>query len=1019
MTIVKPMRLGLISRAQHEPPKVYFFVTALGYFDLLDPRDFDLETRMWPMVAAALGGAPLDVGMPKPRGEVLVVGAAAAPGGRQVTQMAVEFAVGPVRKRLTVIGDRQWELTEDGPAFTRPAPFTRMPLSWDRAFGGPEFIDNPAGTGHGAAAALSQGRLVRLPNIESAVDLILDAGQTPIPAGCAPLDPMAPGRQRFAGTYDADWLKRLHPGHAADFNWAFYNTAPQDQWFPGFLNGDERIRIAGMHPDHPTVESRIPGMRVRAFLDIQRDRERTLTEVAMRCETVVLFPDRLKGVVIYRGGTEVADIDGKDVGHTLLAYERLSEPERDIEHYARALKARTDPETAALSFFDEKPLRPEIAAAELGERQAERDAAAAERDEKWDRRTEAAIGRAYAAIGALPPPPGALPKSRSPVDIPVVTAKDIERMDVDMVGVMAALNKLKAYGDEQIAAARTQAATMLGELTSLTAGPGGSLLGAANAARIAAVASTLPAPPAGAPPALPPDLPTFASLRQELAASDPAMAEADPFEAVIAALQASGPAAGSLSDEDRSLLRARAEGRAESRIGAPMLAEIEKLDPTAGGQVAPGAPVGGGTEAGGTEAFLKQLGLDGAVTAAVDGLGPGAGLVKPLLAAAPPEPARSAEDAVEAAKAAARDAAGKIEAAFATARRMSPEALAPLEPLSAEAAEYLGEAVRGCLDDLRGRDLAGRDWSGARLAGTGFAGLDLRGTMFEGADLTGADFRGAMLEDAVFTGANIAGADFSNCAMRGANLSAATGAGARFVAADLTEARLFETKLPGADLSRATLEGSVVLNGDLTRADLSGARMSRVIFITSSFDEAILTGAELVRCILLQASMQRISARRMVLSRTVVIDSRVPGGDFTEADFSDSGSLGGTVYDGSVMRFLVAPRSGWHAASMKGVDLLAARLDGADLGKADLTGSRLRRASLRGAVLVETVLAGADATAATFTEATLRRSDLRGASLRHANLYRAGIDAADLTNCDLTGVNALGTNLLRVADVAG
>ena len=494
MTIVKPMRLGLISRAQQERPKVYFFVTALGYFDLLEPGDFDLETRMWPMVSAALGGTPLDVGMPKPRGEVLVIGAASPPGGRPVTQMAVEFAVGAVRKRLTVIGDRHWELTNDGPAFTRPLPFTRMPLTWDRAFGGPEFADNPAGTGHGAAAALSEGRLVRLPNIEDAAGLILDAQQAPRPVGCGPLDVMTPARQRFAGTYDDEWLKRLHPGHAADFNWAFYNTAPRDQWFPGFLKGDERIRIAGMHPDHPVIDSRLPGMRARAFLDLDRDGARQLTEVDMRCETVVLFPGQLKGVVIYRGGCDITDIDGKDVAHTLLAYERLGEPARSVAHYARTLQLRTDPETAALSFFDEKPLRPDIAESELAERQAERADAAAERDARWDRRMSATIGKAYAAMGALPPPPEAIPLSRPPVQIPVVTSMDIERMDVDMVGVMAALNALKAYGDGQIAEARQQAATLLGEAGTV----GGGLLDAASVARVRAAARRgAPGPAAG------------------------------------------------------------------------------------------------------------------------------------------------------------------------------------------------------------------------------------------------------------------------------------------------------------------------------------------------------------------------------------------------------------------------------------------------------------------------------------------------------------------------------------------
>ena len=142
-------------------------------------------------------------------------------------------------------------------------------------------------------------------------------------------------------------------------------------------------------------------------------------------------------------------------------------------------------------------------------------------------------------------------------------------------------------------------------------------------------------------------------------------------------------------------------------------------------------------------------------------------------------------------------------------------------------------------------------------------------------------------------------------------------------------------------------------------------------------------------------------------------------GDYTGANFAGTGSVGGAIYDGSVMRDLVAPGSGWNSASMIGVDLHAAQLDSSDLGKVNLTDARLTRASLRRAVLMETVLAGADAGAATFAEAVLRRVDMRGASLRHANLYRANLDAMDLTNCYLTWVNSLGTNLMRAANVAG
>lgn len=1018
MTIVKPLRLGLIGRARQEPPKTYYFVAALGCFDLLDPGDFDLETTMWPAVAGALGATPLDVGMPKPWGEVLVAGDAVAPGGTPVTQMRVEFAVGPVRKRMAVFGDRHWELTRDGPVFTSPLPFARMPLTWDRAFGGPGFPANPAGTGHAAGSDLAEGRAVRLPNIEDESDLILDIGHSPRPVGCFYVDVMAPSRQRYTGTYDAAWLARQHPGHPEDFDWAFYNAAPVDQWAPGFFTGDERIRIAGMHADHPLIDSRLPGMRVRAFLNLEREGGRVLTEIEMRCETVVLLPGQLKGVVIYRGGREIDDIDGKDVADTLLAYERLAEPPRSAGHYARELARRTDPATAGLSFFDDKPLRPDLPEDELARREAERAAVAEAAEQKWDKRVEATIAQAYRAVGALPPPPGSIPKPKPPVKLPTISPGDIARNDIDMAGVAAALAELKAYGDGQIAAARQQAAKLLGEVAGLVAGAGGKLVDAASAGRIAAAAAAFPAPAADAPPVLPPGAPTLDSIRAGLADQS-----ADPFAAILDAVAALGRPAGPLGDEEKAVLLARAQGRPEGLMTASLTAQLKAVDLTAGGRLEAPRPVAAPE---GVEDFLKRLGLDGspagtapAVRAAGDkvaALGAQAGLVAPLLAAAPPAPAGDGEDPLAAAMAVAESATAQIETAFGSGRRMSPEPIAPVEPLRAEAAVFLGQAVRDCL--RAGGDFSGRDWCGAILAGADFSGLDLRGVFFEKADLTGAVFRGANLQQAVFTGAVLAGADLSGCAMCGANLSRIEAAGACFAGADLTDAMLIGARLTGADLARITLENAIAMNAELGGADLTGARLAKVIFLTAKLDGAVLDDAVLDRCIFLEAAMSRVSARGAVFDRCSLLKCEARDGDFTGADFTRTGSLGGTVYDGSVLRDIVASGSGWHAASLAGVDLHAARLDGSDLSKADLRGARLTRASLRRAVLLETNLAGADAAAATFLEAQLRRVDLSGGSLRHANLYRANIDATALAGCDLTGVNAQGTNLMRASDVA-
>ena len=1024
MTIVKPMRLGLIGKAQQEPPNAYYFVTAIGYFDLLEACDFDLETKMWPMVAGALGSTPLDVGMPKPRAEVVVIGDAAAPGRQPVTQLAVEFAVGPVRKRLTVFGDRYWELTPDGAVFSNPSPFVQMPLVWERAFGGTGFPENPTGTGHAALTALSEGRPVRLPNIEDASTLILELDDAPPPVGFAPLDAMAPGRQRYVGTYGDAWLKSNHPGHAVDFDWAFYNTVPSDQWAPTFFAGDETIQIAGMHADHPLITSRLPGMRVRAFLNLARQGEQTLTEIDMRCETVVLFPGQLKGVVLYRGGCPITDIDGKDVVDTLLAYERLGDPPRSVEHYAATHKARTDPETAALSFFDEKPLRPDIPEAELAERDAERTTAAADRDLKWEKRFEAGIANAYRAIGAMPPPPGTLPQPKLPSAIPMVTPGDIQRMDVDMAAVMKAVNDLHAYGKTAIAEAEVHAAKALGELLGMLDGPGGKLVDSTTLARIGAAAAGLPPVPPGEAPLLPADFPTPASMRKTLADLPKPDGYKDPFDAIIEAVEAADRPLGTLTEAEQAVLRARAEGRPEAGPAAALREAIENVDLTQGGMVDPQPPARKPASASSFEALLEQIGgIKGGgdavkgVNDAIAGLGTNAALVRPLLAATLPEPEGDPQDALEKAKAAVAEAGPRIEDALADARRISPEPVAPMEPLRAEESDYLGQVIRECL--AGGGDLAGRDWAGAALVGANFSGRDLRGVFFERADLANADFRGANLEGAVFTGAVLAGADFSDCAMRGANLSKVEARGARFARSDLTDARLMAAQLAEADLSGATIDNAVALEVDLTRGNLSNARLTRVTFIKARLDEAVLDGAEFRQCVFLQATMDRLSARGTVFERSGLVACTQRDGDYTGADFTGTGSVGGAVYDGSVMRDLIAPRSGWNTASMVGVDLHAAQLDGADLGKVNLTGARLTRASLRRALLMETVLAGADARGATFAEATLRRGNLRGANLRRANLYRADLDATELADCDLTGVNMLGTNLQRSANVPG
>lgn len=74
-----------------------------------------------------------------PAFEVMLLGCAHAPRGKPVPQMTVRLSVGRVSRQLAVFGDRTWiNPDKKGPRrfVSPPEPFTTMPLTWERAFGG-------------------------------------------------------------------------------------------------------------------------------------------------------------------------------------------------------------------------------------------------------------------------------------------------------------------------------------------------------------------------------------------------------------------------------------------------------------------------------------------------------------------------------------------------------------------------------------------------------------------------------------------------------------------------------------------------------------------------------------------------------------------------------------------------------------------------------------------------------------------------------------------------------------------
>nr|WP_129352871.1 DUF2169 domain-containing protein [Sorangium cellulosum] len=295
------------------------------------------------------GSCTFDPGLPKVCGEVLVEGYALS--AEPVIARQVRVALGPVDKRLYVIGDRVWHT--GGPS--EPLPFQKMRISWENAFGGEGDPRNPAGKG--AAPILVDGKKVHLlPNIEWPAKLITSPSDTPSPAGLGPIDLTWEPRSKRVGTYGARWFKTRYPELPEDFDPRFHNMAPEDQWLPRYFRGDEAFVVEHMHPDKPRVEGALPGLVARGFVRTRSD-ERP-TDVPMHCDTVWLFPHVERIALVWRGVFPVATDDEREVTEVVVGLERIGHP-APREHYEEVRRKRLDKQRGPLHALRDADLFPE------------------------------------------------------------------------------------------------------------------------------------------------------------------------------------------------------------------------------------------------------------------------------------------------------------------------------------------------------------------------------------------------------------------------------------------------------------------------------------------------------------------------------------------------------------------------------------------------------------------------------------------------------------------------------------
>lgn len=279
----------------------------------------------------------------KPACDVLLTGTCYARGGKAAPLERVSFGLGRWEKSLMVVGDRNWQPGLLGAKMTDPAPFVSMPLTYERAYGGPGYAANPFGRGYVPVEKDLVAGKHPLPNIENPNQQISAPSSRPAPSCFGPIPAIWLARASKAGTYDKKWLKQNWPFFPDNFDWSFFNYAPTDQQLKEFPKGDEPLRMRQMHPTIANYEAKLPGIRPRFFLREQLGNKFEIREALLQLDTVFVDMNKEQLTLVWRGIAPIASKRMMEVRDILVVTEPLNKPPANAESYHAILRAESAP----------------------------------------------------------------------------------------------------------------------------------------------------------------------------------------------------------------------------------------------------------------------------------------------------------------------------------------------------------------------------------------------------------------------------------------------------------------------------------------------------------------------------------------------------------------------------------------------------------------------------------------------------------------------------------------------------
>lgn len=936
-----------------------------------------------------------------PNAGVVLFAHACAPQGRPVPALSARLALfrdrGLIDKTVHVFGER----TANAPQ--HPRPFERVPLVYERTWGGPSSDDNPVGVSAGGSS---------LPSI-------CDPTNATRAVGFGPVSRQWPARKRLLGSTDLARIEAPITDYPNGFDFRYFNPAPADQQIE-YLRGDEWLVLDGMHPTLPRVQSRLPQMRGKACVFFVSTNAVTSSQVVDLVEDlVVVEADKMTVSVVFRGSLP---LDSLDVLPRMRVFADVelpgnptrwpetpevlrapapaplgvstnpvptppaalagTQPQRDESALRPAMPFQPKPPGAptVVPFMTSAPPRPRI---DLDEQDPLMRTFAADPEESALRPAMPFVGRTAAPAVAAPrvaPPPN--PSTRRPADDEDATrAIDLDKLEAKRAATpfADAAGRPPNFETSDIRRAPAKVfdddeSTRAIDIEQLEAKRAAVTPFAATdvAKPPASVANPIPGSPWASPrpgSAAPPPRPAAFNI------DDPLTRTADgqtitplPFAQPVA------PKAPVLSD-----VPTHAPPRVEA---PPMVKPPAMIEPPA--FVAPvnvPAPVA-----------VAAPSPPPAIPKAVEPP-PAPFVVPPVVSREEPRelPTPAAPIAPPtnvAPPAVATQVADESGIRATVLERIRSGVPAPLHGLSVAGADLSGLDLRGANlsgNDLGGAKLCKTNLSGARLGSARLVDAELEGADLSGADLAGADLTRATLTNARFVGANIDQANFSSAQGSGANFDGCKGRAALFVRG------LWPS---------ATFRGMDVMNADFTGATLDEAAFERAVLVEVKFNDVRGKGAKFD-----DARIEQAHGEGSSLTESSFRNVDAKGSTWENA------TLDGSSFDDARMENAVFVRASCREAKFVNANLRAANFGRAQGDTANLSGANLEGADFRqakfcdgkfeGARLANVLAPRADFSRSNFSRADLSNGSLRAAQLGGANLAHAILDGADLRDADL------------------